>query len=299
MKQLAVGLPPQPTSTRTAGPATPPRRSSGSPASSSSARGRTVVDLAAGTGKLTRLLIPTGATVIAIEPVDEMRDALRSTTPDADARPGTAEQTGLPDSSADAVTVAQAFHWFDAPAALTEIHRILRPDGRLALVWNIRDLDNPTQRAIDDLFTPYRGDTPSHRSGRWRDALDASDLFETTETNHFPNVQTLDAESLVRRVASTSFIADLPDPERQTRPRSAPAPSRADLPDRFAFPYTTEIEILPAALALLAHPPHQPRHHDLRARADHQSVPLQVHDQPLERRVVLRPHPGDRVGVAR
>src|SRR3954447_19527093 len=73
----------------------------------------TLVDLAAGTGKLTRLLIPTGATVIAVEPVDEMRDTLRDTTPSADARPGTAEQTGLPGSSADAVTVAQAFHWFD------------------------------------------------------------------------------------------------------------------------------------------------------------------------------------------
>jgi ubiquinone/menaquinone biosynthesis C-methylase UbiE len=81
--------------------------------------------------------------------------------PGCRAREGTAEQTGL-DSSADAVTVAQALHWFDAPKALAEIHRILRAEGRLALVWNIRDLDDPTQRAIDDLFTPYRGDTPSH-----------------------------------------------------------------------------------------------------------------------------------------
>jgi SAM-dependent methyltransferase len=205
--------------------------------------GRTVVDLAAGTGKLTRLLIPTGATVIAIEPVDEMRHALRNTTPDADARPGTAEQAGLPEASADAVTVAQAFHWFDAPKARAEIHRILRAEGRLALVWNVRDLDNPTQRAVDDLFTPYRGDTPSHRSGRWRDALDASTLFETTAKNHFPNVQTLDGESLVRRVASTSFIADLPDPERRRVLERARAIA-AGLPDRFPFPSTTEIEIL-------------------------------------------------------
>src|SRR4051812_41228276 len=80
--------------------------------------GRTVVDLAAGTGKLTRLLTPSGATVTAIGPVDEMRDALQRTTPAAAPRPGTAEATGLPDSSADAVTVAQAFHWFDGPAAL-------------------------------------------------------------------------------------------------------------------------------------------------------------------------------------
>src|SRR5690349_15856214 len=120
--------------------------------------GSTVVDLAAGTGKLTRLLVPTGATLIAVEPVDEMRGALRRTLPEADARAGTAERTGLPASSADAVTVAQAFHWFDAPRALAEIHRLLRPTGHLALVWNIRDLENPTQRAVDDLFAPYRGD---------------------------------------------------------------------------------------------------------------------------------------------
>jgi SAM-dependent methyltransferase len=205
--------------------------------------GRTVVDLAAGTGKLTRLLTPTGATVIAIEPVDEMREALRSTTPDADARQGTAEQTGLADSSADAVTVAQAFHWFDAPAALAEIHRILRPTGRLALAWNIRDLDNPTQRAVDDLFTPFRGDTPSHRSGRWREALDASALFTTTEKRHFPNIQTLDADGLVRRVASTSFIAELPPHQRQQVLDDARV-IVADLPQTFPFPYTTELEIL-------------------------------------------------------
>jgi SAM-dependent methyltransferase len=203
----------------------------------------TVVDLAAGTGKLTRLLVPTRAAVIAIEPVDEMREALRRTTPEADARPGTAEHTGLPDSSADAVTVAQAFHWFDAPKALAEIHRILRPDGRLALVWNIRDLANPTQRAVDDLFTPYRGGTPSHRSGRWRDALHASDLFDAAEKSHFPNVQTLDADTLVRRVASTSFIADLPDRERRWVLEQARAIA-APLPHRFDFPYTTEVGIL-------------------------------------------------------
>lgn len=205
--------------------------------------GSTVVDLAAGTGKLTRALIPTGADVIAVEPVGEMCRALRRTSPEADARSGTAERTGLPASSADAVTVAQAFHWFDGPKALTEIHRVLRPAGRLALVWNVRDLDDPTQRAVDDLFAPYRGDTPSHRSGHWRRALDASELFEPTAKRRFPNVQTLNAASLVSRVGSTSFIADLPDPERRRVLERARAIA-SDLPDRFPFPYTTEIEVL-------------------------------------------------------
>lgn len=205
--------------------------------------GTTVVDLAAGTGKLTRLLTPTGATVVAIEPVDEMRAALERTTREADARPGTAERTGLPDASADAVTVAQAFHWFDAPKALTEIHRILRPGGRLAVVYNVRDLTDPVQHAVDDLIHRYRGDTPSHRSGRWRAALEGTELFERAAHHDFPNIQTIDADGLVNRVASTSFIADLPNRERQSVLARARAIA-ADLPDRFPFPYTTEIEIL-------------------------------------------------------
>ena len=89
--------------------------------------GRDVLDLAAGTGKLTRLLVPTGAHVVAVEPVPAMRALLT----DVDALDGTAEAIPLPDASVDAVTVGQAFHWFDPPTALAEIDRVLRPGGRL------------------------------------------------------------------------------------------------------------------------------------------------------------------------
>jgi SAM-dependent methyltransferase len=208
--------------------------------------GRTIDDLGAGTGKLTRLLTPTGATVIAVEPVDEMRDALRRTAPGAEAHAGTAERTGLPGASADAVTVAQAFHWFDGRAALAEIHRVLRPGGRLALVWNVRDLDHPIQSAVEDLFAPYRGDTPSHRSGRWRGALNETELFQPAAHRDFANVQHLDADALVRRVASTSFIANLAAPERN-RVLDKARRIAAGQPEPFAFPYTTEIEILDRA----------------------------------------------------
>jgi SAM-dependent methyltransferase len=204
--------------------------------------GTTVIDLAAGTGKLTRLLTATGASVIAVEPVDAMRATLNRTAPEAEARPGTAEATGLADSSADAMTVAQAFHWFDGPTALAEIDRVLCPGGKLALVWNIRDLDHPTQRAIEDLFAPYRGDTPSHRSGRWRIALERTDRFHCAAKCELPNVQMLDSDALVRRVESTSFIAQLPEPNRQ-RVLDRTRLIAAKLPDRFPFPYTTEIEI--------------------------------------------------------
>lgn len=89
----------------------------------------TVVDLAAGTGKLTRVLVTTGARVVAVEPVPAMRTELSKVVPGVEVLDGTAEAIPLPDASADAVTVAQAFHWFQGAAALTEIHRVLRARG--------------------------------------------------------------------------------------------------------------------------------------------------------------------------
>ena len=90
---------------------------------------RTVLDLAAGTGKLTRDLVPSGARVIAVEPLDEMRAHLERVVPAAESLAGTAEQIPLADGSVDAVVCAQAFHWFDPERALPEIHRVLRPGG--------------------------------------------------------------------------------------------------------------------------------------------------------------------------
>ncbi|MDH5334239.1 MAG: class I SAM-dependent methyltransferase, partial [Thermoleophilia bacterium] len=100
---------------------------------------RDVVDLGAGTGKLTRSLVAAGHRVTAVEPLPEMLERLRVAAPEAAAVPGTAEAIPLPDASADVVVSAQAFHWFDHDAALPESVRVLRPGGWLALVWNIRD----------------------------------------------------------------------------------------------------------------------------------------------------------------
>ena len=138
--------------------------------------GRTVVDLAAGSGKLTRQLASLECEVIAVEPVDEMRAAIGEGIRALD---GTAEVIPLPDASADAVTVAQAFHWFDGPRALAEIARVLRPGGALALVWNRRPVESsPLHAAISDIIAPYRGDAPAHASGEWREAFADSELGE-------------------------------------------------------------------------------------------------------------------------
>jgi SAM-dependent methyltransferase len=170
--------------------------------------GRTVVDLAAGTGKLSRPLAALGCEVIAIEPVAEMRAAIG---PGIRALDGTAEQMPLPDHSADAVTVGQAFHWFDGPKALAEIARVLGPSGALALVWNRRPVESSElHQKITELMAPYRGATPGHASGKWREAFAGHDLTEW----HHEFVQRLDADGLADRVGSTSFIAALDEAER-------------------------------------------------------------------------------------
>lgn len=171
-----------------------------------------VVDLAAGTGKLSRPLAATGAEVVAIEPVDAMRAAIGPSVP---AIAGTAEAIPLPDDSADVVSVGQAFHWFDGDRALAEIHRVLRLGGSLALAWNARQMQDPMQVAIEEVIGPYCESVPRHRHGAWREVFTHTRLFEPLEEVEFPQSQELDAEGLVARVSSISAIAALAEPERE------------------------------------------------------------------------------------
>src|ERR1700750_267595 len=176
--------------------------------------GRTVVDVGAGTGKLTRELVSSGATVVAVEPVPAMRAVLEETAPEATALDGTAAALPLGGGSVDAVVVAQAFHWFDAPVALAEFHRVLRPQGRFALIWNRRLREQPLWRAISEITEPYRHDTPAYYRGEWRQPVAATSLFTRVDELETPLEQELDGDELVDRIGSTSFIAALPDPER-------------------------------------------------------------------------------------
>ena len=177
--------------------------------------GRTVLDVGAGTGKLTRELISCGARVIAVEPVAAMRAVLAQVVPAARALDGTAEALPVADASVDAIVAGSAFHWFDGPAAAAEFHRVLRAGGRIALVWNRRRREQPLHAAISAIIEPYRGDAPSAYRGEWRVPIVAGGLFGAVAEREVPFEQRVDADGLVDRVGSTSFIAALPDAERE------------------------------------------------------------------------------------
>ena len=171
---------------------------------------RDVVDLGAGTGKLTRALVGLGHRVTAVEPLDEMRAELEAALPDVHAVAGRAESMPLPDSSADAVTSAQAFHWFDHDDAMPEIGRVLRPRGRIALVWNSRDDRDPWMARLSEIIG-----NESIEESDVVPILDASGLFGPVETAQFSFRQVLDRDGLLDLVLSRSYLAKLPPPERE------------------------------------------------------------------------------------
>ncbi len=161
-----------------------------------------VLDLAAGTGKLTGVLLDLGLDVVAVEPSAQMRELIPARAQVLD---GTAESIPLPDGSLDAVLVGQAFHWFDTAAALTEIARVLRPGGTLGLLWNVRDDSPEWVRAVWDLFAEDTVDGAPFQSQSGLGAP-ALELFD--------NSQQLDADLLVDLVASRSAVLTMPDAER-------------------------------------------------------------------------------------
>jgi SAM-dependent methyltransferase/MOSC domain-containing protein YiiM len=169
--------------------------------------GRVLLELGAGTGKMTRQLAPSGARILAIEPVAGMRAKLVDEVPEAELVNGTAEAVPLPAGSVDAVVAAQAFHWFDTIRALSEIHRVLRPGGRVALVWNLRDETVPWVRRLGECIeNATGGEAPNSQRG-WRERVDRCGLFEPLETTTFRHVQRLTVDGVLDRVVSVSTVA--------------------------------------------------------------------------------------------
>ena len=185
---------------------------------------RRVCDLAAGTGILTRLLEPFGSELIAAEPVPAMRGQLLAGSPGLPTLAAIAESLPFAADSLDALTVAQAFHWFDAERALAEFRRVLRVGRRFALIWNARDRSrawvNEVWSVMDrvEKRAPWRNHdhvATSDGQARREESLRGAPGFGEPHTATFQHEQALTPEGVVDRVRGVSHVAVLPNRERE------------------------------------------------------------------------------------
>ncbi|HET6968351.1 MAG TPA: class I SAM-dependent methyltransferase [Ornithinibacter sp.] len=204
-------------------------------------KGTEVCDLAAGTGKLTRRLLELGARVTAVEPVEAMRAQARSAVPRASHLDGTAEAIPLEAASVDVVTVAQAFHWFDAPAALGEIARVLRPGGRLALLWNERDESTAWVAEMSRILHWHERTVSRYQHTDWAAVVAASGRFTPLQEVAFAWDQPVTRDVLADRVRSISYVAVMPPAERERLAAEVVA-LVARRPEPFALPYVCRVQ---------------------------------------------------------
>lgn len=178
--------------------------------------GTDVLELGAGTGKFTELIVHTGARITAVEPVPAMREALERNCSTVRVLDGTAESIPADDASADVVVAAAAFHWFDGERALPEIHRVLRREGTLGMIWNVRDEASDWAERLTAIFDRLAGEgAPRYRTGRWREAFERSDLFGPLHHRVAYHVHHVTPEAFVDRVFSVSYVASASDGERE------------------------------------------------------------------------------------
>jgi ubiquinone/menaquinone biosynthesis C-methylase UbiE len=183
--------------------------------------GATVLDLGAGTGKLTRDLVPRFARVIAVEPDDAMRAVLEEVVPGAEALAGSAQAIPLPDDSVDAVFTAEAFHWYASDETLAEIVRVLKPRGGLVILWNVEFGDpepamgEEVDRVLDVAFA--KGGAPGIGkvlSGFWREPIEEAP-FEPLREAEVERTVTRTRDQWLANMLSVSSIASLPDSDRE------------------------------------------------------------------------------------
>lgn len=171
----------------------------------------TVLELGAGTGKLTRELVALGHDVHATDPDPAMLGVLQKSLPDVPTSVAGAEEIPLPDRSVDVVVAAQAFHWFDHERALPEIARVLRPGGYVAVCWNLRDERIPWVRKLGKAI----GSAAAVVNADSTDALVQSDLFGFVDEKSFAHWQHVDRDSIIDLVGSRSYVSTLEVDERE------------------------------------------------------------------------------------
>lgn len=197
-----------------------------------------VVDLGAGTGIFTSQLIPFGPRITAVEPTPGMREVLTQRLPTVTVVDGSDVAIPLESDSVDCVIAAQAFHWFDAPVALEEIHRVLVDGGRLGLVWNERDESIEWVAALGRAMR-----WPAHQPyevGKDYTPIIAAGPFVNIERRKFAHRQVLDHDRLAQRVLTTSYVAVMDENERQRLMDDVNQVIRA-LPDPVELPYVTDV----------------------------------------------------------
>jgi len=210
-------------------------------------RGRTVVDLGCGTGKLTRALLPFGAAVVGVEPTGGMRRVFERELPTTIVLDGVAEAIPLPDGFADAVVAAQAFHWFRPRPSLREIRRVLRRGGGLGLLWNVRLATTPVSRRINELLHRRR-EMAARAPGRpWKAVFaEGGHGFGRLRRRRFAHQQVVDGATLVERVLSVSVVASLrPSARREVAEevRRILADEGVAAGDPVRIPYRTEVYV--------------------------------------------------------
>jgi SAM-dependent methyltransferase len=179
------------------------------------APGMTLVDLAAGTGKFTRLLTPFNARLFACEPVPGMRATFQTVLPTVALFAGTSEAMPLRDASVDGVTVAQAWHWFDHDRAAAEMARVIRPGGALGLVWNARDRSIDWVDQVWSVMDRVEKKAPWRDHDRWGDTALASERwFGPLHEAVFHHAQVLSPDLVVDRFRGVSHVAALPSDEQ-------------------------------------------------------------------------------------
>lgn len=205
--------------------------------------GSTVIEVGAGTGKFTSLLLATDADVVAIEPVAEMRAQLRRLLPAVRVMTGTAQALPLASASADAIVCAQSFHWFANREALDEFARVLKADGRLALVWNVRDERCDWVAELMRMATESAGSAPLLASKQWQQAFPHPAFGPLVQTEHDHVHEGPVEQVIVDHFLSISFVASLPPAERdQMRDRIRALIARHPAlrgKTRVRFPYRT------------------------------------------------------------
>ncbi len=201
--------------------------------------GSRVLDLAAGTGKLTRQLAARGAVCVAVEPSASMREVFVRAVPGVPMTAGTAEAVPVATGAFDAVVAAQSFHWFEPVEALAEIARVLRTGGSLSLIWNERDERDPM---VAELVRISKWDRcqPYPVGMDFGAVLDRSGLFGAVERTIFPFTQQLDRATFVEQIATRSYVQVLPESERAALLAEV-AEFASTLDEPISLPYLTDL----------------------------------------------------------